>query len=120
MSVTILSRQSYTAKDLLKSMEGGGKKRGRLAGGWIHDLCALKKVILLCGSCKPKMDPKKLGYRQEKDWPVVCGKCDGCFTDDWHCTAYFNEETYSEVRSTKDERRALHASREKRIKQGRL
>ena len=120
MSQTILIKQQWTTKDKLKALEAGGKKRNRVAGGWIADLAAQKGAITLCGPCTPKFNPARVGYRKEKEFPAVRAKCDGCSTDDLFCTLYIYEAIYSQVRSTVEERRALAKSREKRIQRGYL
>lgn len=111
----------WSPREILKSFEARvGPTHGRLAGGWIHDLCSLRKVVLLCAPCNPKFDPKKLGYIRDTDWPRYGGKCDGCGTWDGYCTAYYYEPEFLTVRSTADERRALARSRRKRIQLGYL
>lgn len=117
MSVTILAKKEYTKQEVLKATEHPGFKPGRVAGGWIHDLCSLHKVITLCPLCTHKFNPGRLGYIKEKEFPVVQANCDGCKTFDPKCSAYFFEETYTEVRSTAAERRATKTAFRKRIKQ---
>ena len=120
MSVTIINPQQWTPAQVLASTEAGGKKRGRAAGGWIADIAASKKVILLCTSCTHKFNPARVQYRREREFPVAQGKCDGCSTFDLHCAWYVYEGIYTSVRSTAEERRALAKSRESRIKKGQL
>lgn len=120
MSTTILVRQKWTKEDIQASLEVKGKKKGRVAGGWIHDLAALKKVILLCTSCTHKFNPGRVGFVKEKEFPVCQGTCDGCSTFDTRCSWYLWEEGYNEVRSTASDRRALNKTREQRIAKGDL
>jgi hypothetical protein len=112
---TIFIHKEYTKAQILKAQEAPGKKKGRAAGGWIHDLCSLRKVITLCPECQPKFNPGRLGYIREKEFPVVQANCDGCKTFDQRCAAYFWEETYHEVRSTAAARRAERAAYQKRL-----
>ncbi len=112
---TVLVKKEYTQADITKANEHPGYKKGRTAGGWIHDLCALKKVITLCPLCTHKFNPGRLGYIKEKEFPVVQATCDGCKTFDQRCTAYFFEETYKTVRSTASDRRAEKTAARKRI-----
>ena len=112
----IVPRKDWKPSDVAKSMEHPGKSAKRVAGGWIHDLCASKKVICLCTSCTHKFNPGRLGYIREKEFPVVQAKCDGCGTFDIRATAYFFEETYFNVRSTKAERRANRRKSETNLK----
>jgi hypothetical protein len=114
MSVTILAKREFTQTEVLKAMEAPGKTRGRGAGGWVHDLCALRKVITLCPLCTHKFNPGRLGYIKEKEFPVVQATCDGCQTFDSKSTAYFFEETYQTVRSTSTDRRAARTAERKR------
>jgi hypothetical protein len=116
----ILIKRTWTDADLLKDAEAGGRKRNRVAGGWIADLAAQKRVITLCPLCTHKFNPARVGYRKEKEFPVCQAKCDGCSTWDHRCAMYIYEELYSTVRSTADERRALAKSREARIRRGYL
>jgi hypothetical protein len=99
-------KREYTQKERTKDMEAPGKNHATTAGSWIHDLCALRKVITLCSFCQHKFNPGRLGYIQEKEFPVVQATCDGCGTFDPRCKAYFFEETYTSVRSTAAHRRA--------------
>lgn len=117
MSVTILAKKEYTKADINKSLEAPGKTKGRTAGSWVHDLCALKKVITLCPLCTHKFNPGRLGYIKEKEFPVVQATCDGCMTFDQRCSAYFFEETYKTVRSTAADRRAEKTAFRKRLLQ---
>ena len=103
---TILIKKEHTKASRTKDNEASGKKRGMTAGTWVHDLCSLRKVITLCPLCTHKFNPGRLGYRKEKEFPIVQAKCDGCDTFDPQCSAYFFEETYHEVRSTAADRRA--------------
>lgn len=55
-----------------------GRRPGRLPGGHIDDLVALRKSITLCAGCVPKFGRKKAGYVTKKNLPFVRGACDGC------------------------------------------
>ena len=114
----LLIKKQWTRAEQLHALEAGGKKKGRAAGGWMADIAAQKKVITLCQGCTHKFNPKRVGYRKEKEFPVCQAKCDGCSTWDPFCSWYIYEELYTTVRSTAEERRALAASRAKRIAHG--
>ena len=114
-SPTILVKRTFTKQELLKNREAPGKKKGLTAGTWIHDLCALKKVITLCPGCTHKFNPGRLGYIREKEYPAVQATCDGCNIFDIRCTAYFFEETYRTVRSTAADRRANRTASLRRL-----
>mgnify|MGYP001566362501 FL=1 len=103
---TILVHKEYTKQDILKAQEAPGKTKGRTAGSWVHDLCALRKVITLCPDCTHKFNPGRLGYIKDKELNTVQANCDGCGPFDTNCSIYFFEETYKNVRSTASDRRA--------------
>jgi hypothetical protein len=105
-SPTILVKRQYSKAEVMQANEAPGKNHGRTAGSWVHDLCALRKVITLCPLCTHKFNPGRLGYIKEKEFPVVQAKCDGCETFDPRCSMYLFEETYKAVRSTASDRRA--------------
>ncbi|MGH9876293.1 MAG: hypothetical protein ACRD5H_01530 [Nitrososphaerales archaeon] len=60
--------------------------KGRSRVGWINDLLALRKVIILCSFCRVKFNPRKHGYRRvfvpdasgKTDGYMVNGNCDSC------------------------------------------
>lgn len=110
MGVTIHVPREFTKTEVTQAMEAPGKTTGRTSGSWVHDLCALRKVITLCSFCQPKFNPGRLGYAKEKEFPIVQAKCDGCYTFDPRCAAYFWSETYHDVRSTAAERRATRTA----------
>ena len=113
MSVTILAKKEYTKQEITQAQEADGKTYGRTSGSWVHDLCALRKVVTLCSFCQHKFNPGRLGYTKEKEFPIVQAKCDGCETFDPKCAAYFWAETYHEVRSTAAERRATRTAQKR-------
>lgn len=115
MSITILAKREFTKHEITAAQEAPGKTPGRTAGSWVHDLCALHKVITLCPLCTHKFNPGRLGYRKEKEFPFVQAKCDGCDTFDVKCSAYFWEATYHEVRSTAADRRATRTAHRKQL-----
>jgi len=60
-----------------------GPPKRRTAGGWVADLAALDKAIVLCEVCERKWEPKRHGYERRKAVPGydhVVGDCDGCGT----------------------------------------
>ena len=118
--MNIIIKKPLTPQEAVKRLEADGKPYGRTAGGWIADLCASKAVVLLCPLCTHKFNPKRLGYRKEKEYPYAIGKCDGCGTLDIRCSTYFWEATYHLVRSTAEDRRAEARARERQIKRGSL
>lgn len=115
----ILLKQDWTRDKLLKDQEAGGRKRGRTAGSWVDEIAAQKKVITLCPLCTNKFNPAKVGFRKEKDIPYCMATCDGCSVkNEPKCSWYIYEETYKEVRFTKDESRAWHKRKAEAIKRG--
>lgn len=114
----LLIKKEWTKESVLAAHEAGGRKRGRVAGGWVDELAAQKKVITLCPLCTGKFNPGRVNYRKEKEFPVCQAKCDGCSTQDNRCSMYIYAPLYSMVRSTAEDRRALNRDRQQRIKQG--
>lgn len=59
-----------------------GRPVGRVHGGWIADLVALEKAVILCElHCYRKFDPGSVGYEEIQLVPThnfVIGDCDGC------------------------------------------
>ena len=107
MSVEILARRQWTDRDRLKATEDKGRHWKRVAGGYMDDLAALRKSIVLCSQCVYKFNPRLNRYRKETDFPQVTGRCDGCKAHDARCTLYVAEELYSQVRMTRDDVRAM-------------
>lgn len=116
----ILIKKEWTQQSLLTDQEAGGRKRGRTAGSWVDEIASQKKVITLCPLCTPKFNPAKVGFRKEKEIPYCNAVCDGCSVRDEKCSWYIYDELYTEVRSTKEERRAWAKSKAERIRNGRL
>lgn len=108
--------KSWTKRELDKAREHTGRKHGKPHGSYIVDLADLRKVVLLCPICNSKFDYKRHRFRRENEFRYVIANCDACKTLDTHCSMYIAEETYSTVRSTAEERRALAKWREKQIR----
>jgi hypothetical protein len=106
---------SWTKAELVKAQEAPGRKHGKPHGSHILELADLRKVILLCPPCNSKFDWKHHRFRRENEFRYVISACDACKTLDTHCSMYIAEETYANVRSTAEERRALRRWRDKQI-----
>lgn len=66
----------------------------RLGGGWLADLAACNKAIMLCSNCQNKWDHKSYNYKRRDIYPgqrIALGTCDGCNTRYSHCFMYFKE-----------------------------
>lgn len=74
--------------------EHPGAKYGKPKGGWIDDLAALRKTIILCWRCQPKFDHKKANYYKDGRFPYVIGRCDGCRTWMNHETKLYIHESF--------------------------
>lgn len=105
--IEILARRQWTKADHLKATEDKGRNWKRPAGGYMDDLAALRKSIVLCSQCRYKFNPRQNRYRKETDFPQVTGRCDGCKSHDLRCTLYVAEELYSQVRMTRDDVRSM-------------
>ena len=83
--------RKWTTAQFLRQAEAPGRPAARLAGGWIDDLAALDKAILLCGSCSRKFDPKTVDYEAIQAVPghrFVWSTCDGCKDSNAQCTLF--------------------------------
>ena len=78
MSVTVLVRKPDTAQRRLESMEHPGRPSGSVAGGWIADFVALKRVIMLCPFCVGKFNPRANKYEVWRNDLYSVAKCDDC------------------------------------------
>lgn len=60
-------------------VEAPGRKVGRTAGGYIDDLCQLRKSIVLCDVCQSRFYYRRAHYyRDERYGACVLSNCDGC------------------------------------------
>ena len=121
-SPSILVKQDWTPEKLTKECELPARPSHRRAVNWIDDLFNLHKVVTLCSGClhRWRVGLKRYGYRQEKDMPYCVSNCVDCNVFDPQCSAWFHETIYTNVRCTKDERRATAQSRAKRLQAGYL
>lgn len=82
--------------------------KGRSRTGWMADLVALRKVIILCSWCRKNFNPRKYGYRRvyvpdytgKTDGYTVNGDCDYCRTFTPNAgggTAFQPEELYRQT-----------------------
>ena len=74
-------KSSWTPREIEASHRHRGKGAKRLAGGWVADLAALGKAILLCETCTRKWRPGAYGYEARqavRGHSYVIGDCDGC------------------------------------------
>lgn len=115
----ILIKKDWNKQNFLADQEVGGKKKGRTAGSWVDELASMKKVITLCPLCTNKFNPAKVGFKREKDIPYCQATCDGCSVkNEPKCSWYIYEETYDQVRFTRDEQRAWIKRQEDAKKRG--
>ena len=67
----------------------------RMGGGWLADLAALGKAIMLCSFCQNKWDHRAYNYEQRDPYPgqrIAIGTCDGCDTKYALCWMYLTKE----------------------------
>lgn len=76
--MTAIIRRDWTKAEKTFSHAHTGYKSDRLPGGYIYDLVALQKCVILCPSCSPKFDSTKNGYVIPRNIPRTSGRCDGC------------------------------------------
>lgn len=80
--VAILKYSNPTRLQRALLSEDRGMNSGRLRGGYVADLVALKKAVTLCtdsvAPCWKKFNAKAENYVVSRTIPMVRGKCDGC------------------------------------------
>lgn len=81
-------------KPAQQPQEHPGRKYGMPEGGYVTDLAALRKTIILCWRCQPKFDHKRHNYYKDEKFPHVVGKCDGCRQVMNHSTKLYIHESY--------------------------
>jgi hypothetical protein len=102
--------EGFSTAEKLKAREHPGRRMdgSQSAASWVADLVGAKKVIILCGFCRPKFNPRKYAYRRmyspdytgKTDGYMTNGMCDGCKQQTLNTgggTAYISEETYRMV-----------------------
>lgn len=90
--MTAIIRRDWSKREIIEQREHTGYRPGRVVGGYISDLVALKKAIILCGSCSRKFNRVKNGYVIPINTPLVNGRCDGCKQIDSRNTLYLHHE----------------------------
>ncbi len=80
--VAILKYTNLTPLARTMLSEDRGMNSGRLRGGYVADLVALNKAVVLCtdnvSRCWKKFNAKANKYVLSRTVPMVRGKCDGC------------------------------------------
>lgn len=89
--------EGFTARERLKAAEAPGRPWNRVAGGWISDLCALQKHVMLCPFCISKFNPRRVGYEPWRTYLTSIGKCDGCNTVSTYLRNYIHQSLHAEV-----------------------
>lgn len=74
----IIAKRTWGIKDILKSFESKGRKKGKPRGSHIDDFVALRKSIALCGTCRKGFNPKGKQYTTSRKVPICRGACDSC------------------------------------------
>ena len=88
----ILIHRPMTKLDLAKSKIAPLRPKGRVAGGWLSDMTAAERVILLCSECEPKFNHKVARYMKDPIWEAI-HPCDGC-KQLRQTKTYLSEETW--------------------------
>ena len=70
--------QGFNARERLAADEAPGRPWNRTAGGWVADLTALHKFVILCPFCVPKFNPRQNQYEPWRRHNMIVGRCDGC------------------------------------------
>ena len=112
MAITIHVPKPVTTQRLLASMDFGAKPAHRVRGGWMDDLTATGKMLLLCPLCKGNFNPKSCRYELWRRDYLAIGRCDSCQQMDPHCTAFTPEANHDAIgQPTRPRRRGRWASR---------
>ncbi len=74
----VIVKRDWGIRDVLKSQEDPGRKKGKPSGSYIDDLTALKKAVILCDACVKRFNAKKAGYEKPARFSTVRAKCDDC------------------------------------------
>lgn len=69
--------REMTPLDRTKAHIAPLRPKKRVAGGWLSDMTALGRVVLLCSECEPKFNARAERYRKDPIWEAV-HPCDGC------------------------------------------
>ena len=91
--IGIIDRNPSREKQF-RSAKAPGRPNRRLAGGWVADLAALGKAIVLCDFCVRKFNAKACGYKARRVVPYskyVIGDCDGCKRPNQQATMFLKE-----------------------------
>jgi hypothetical protein len=80
MVALITLDRNMTARQRAGAAEARPRAAGRLAGGYLADMAALRKAIALCVNCRPKFNAAAHGYATPGNIPFVQDRCDGCKT----------------------------------------
>lgn len=78
MSLLFLVKRDWGIKDILKSFEDPGRRKGKPKGTHLDESVALRQSIALCLLCKNGFNPRGKGYAVAKRMPTCRGKCDAC------------------------------------------
>ena len=82
----------FSRKAIIAASEDYGRPWNRPAGGWVSDLTALQKFVMLCPFCGPKFNPKKADYEVWRTNAFHVGKCDGCKELSTYLCGYIHQE----------------------------
>lgn len=96
MSLTIHVPTPDTPAKVRKAAIAPGRPSNRVAGGWIDDHVALKKMISLCPFCVPKFNPRGNHYELWRSVYTVA-KCDDCNQHDLRCKSFIHQSTHDAV-----------------------
>lgn len=97
MSLTIHVPKPDTPQRRLAASESNGRPAGRVAGGWISDITALKQTVLLCPFCVEKFSPRSHHYELWRTEWLVLAKCDGCKNYSRNSKVFIHQSLHDEV-----------------------
>lgn len=74
----ILVKRAWGIRDILKSFEDPGRRKGKTKGTHLDEAVALRQSVALCALCKSGFTTRGKDYVASKKFPFVSGKCDAC------------------------------------------
>ena len=95
--LTVLIPKPDTPLRRLAAGEDPGRRSRSIAGSYISDLAATRKMILLCPFCVHKFNPRRVQYEPWRYEQYVIAKCDDCRQMSRHIRAFIHSSTHDVV-----------------------
>jgi hypothetical protein len=89
--------EGFSPLDQYFSGSDPNRPSGMLAGTWVDDFVALRKMIMLCPHCLHKFNPKRHHYEIWRRDLYSFGKCDDCNQHTPYLKSFIHESTHTHV-----------------------